>query len=437
MDGSTPGDLPIAERVSVSILVILLALVLATSVPAAEVTAARLDGTKVAGELQSWEGPALVVATKDGPMKLTASELLSLRWSPAPPAKAADSQLLPMVELVDGTLLPIDDFGRNGTAATLTLRCPLPTDSKTIAVPTKSVAAVRLQPLESTAAEQWDEIREQQFPGDVLVVLKRDGQSIDYLEGTLGDVSAERVEFKIEDESTGVNRAKVAGLICYRRENDSNIEPQCIVHGRDGLRASAAAVSLHDGVLQLETPSGAKIAWPLSDVHFADFSAGKLVFISDLEPASEVWTPLVGLPAGVALANNYGRVRRDASAFAGPLSLRLPNAESFGPTARPQTFGKGLAIRSRTELDYRLPRGFRRLLAVAGIDPATSDAGHVRLSILGDDRPLLETDVAGSDAPQPIELDIAGVKRLKIIVDYGQNLDTGDWLNLCDLRVVK
>ena len=39
--------------------------------------------------------------------------------------------------------------------------------------------------------------------------------------------------------------------------------------------------------------------------------------------------------------------------------------------------------------------------------------------------------------PLPIELDITGVKRLRFIVDYGQNLDTGDWLNLGNVRVVK
>ena len=61
----------------------------------------------------------------------------------------------------------------------------------------------------------------------------------------------------------------------------------------------------------------------------------------------------------------------------------------------------------------------------------------MRLSIFGDDRPLLETEIAGDQPPQPIQLDIAGVKRLKIVVDYGQNLDTGDWLNLCDARIVK
>jgi len=56
-------------------------------------------------------------------------------------------------------------------------------------------------------------------------------------------------------------------------------------------------------------------------------------------------------------------------------------------------------------------------------------------------------DVTGARALQTLysmitnryqfELDVAGVNRLKIVVDYGQNLDTGDWLNLCNARIVK
>ena len=49
----------------------------------------------------------------------------------------------------------------------------------------------------------------------------------------------------------------------------------------------------------------------------------------------------------------------------------------------------------------------------------------------------LETEIEGNKPPQSIQLDITGVKRLKFLVDYGQNLDTGDWLNLCEARIAK
>jgi hypothetical protein len=61
----------------------------------------------------------------------------------------------------------------------------------------------------------------------------------------------------------------------------------------------------------------------------------------------------------------------------------------------------------------------------------------VRLEIYGDDQPLLSADVEGNQPPTNIDTDITGVKRLKIIVDYGANQGWGDWLNLCELKVVK
>jgi hypothetical protein len=145
-------------------------------------------------------------------------------------------------------------------------------------------------------------------------------------------------------------------------------------------------------------------------------------------------TPLIASPAGASLSGKYLEPRRDQSAYGGPLMLG-PSNDSSGVVIR--TFNKGLAVRSRTELVYRLPAGYRRLNSIVGIDPATRANGKVRLEVFGDDRPLFEADLAGADAPRELNVDIDGVKRLKLIVDYGDNLDTGDWLNLCDLRISK
>jgi hypothetical protein len=187
----------------------------------------------------------------------------------------------------------------------------------------------------------------------------------------------------------------------------------------------------------LTTADGATFTWPLEDIYLADFSSGKLLYLSNLEPASQSATPLIALPPGAAVAAKYAATRRDQSANGGPLTLASADDSLTSPIGATQTFNKGLAIRSRTELVYRLPAGYRRLNAIAGIDPATRASGNVRLEIFGDDRPLLAADVAGIDPPHTIDLDITGIKRLKFVVDYGQNLDTGDWLNLCDLRIVK
>ena len=90
-----------------------------------------------------------------------------------------------------------------------------------------------------------------------------------------------------------------------------------------------------------------------------------------------------------------------------------------------------------TEVVFRLPAGYSRMLAAAGIDPNDAASGNVLVSVFGDEELLAEHDIDGSDAPVPLDLDVAGVKRLRIVVDYGANLDTGDWLNLCNARIVK
>jgi hypothetical protein len=200
---------------------------------------------------------------------------------------------------------------------------------------------------------------------------------------------------------------------------------------------SVARAELSDGIVTITTTASTMFKWPLADVNFIDFSAGKILYLSDVDAASDQWTPLVGLPPGATAAAQYGKYRRDQSAYGGPLTLWTKENESPPAPAQPRAYNKGLALRSRTELVYRLPAGFRRFLAVAGIDPATSASGNVRLQIFADDHVLFESDVAGREPAQPIDIDVKGVKRLKIVVDYGQNLDTGDWLNLCDARIVK
>lgn len=417
--------------------VVLLVLGLATAATAVEVAATRLDGTAITGELRAWNDNTVVIAAPAGDQRIGTDQLISLRWQTATEAATGSAENFGLAELVDESIIPINSLRVTGRIATLSLSQPGESRDNRVIAPTAQLAAVRFQKLAGELALQWDDIRRLNAPTDLLAVLKRDGKSLDYVGGVIGDVSAEKIEFKLEGEPTRVDRSKVAGIVYYRKDRPTSAEPRIVVHGRSGLRASAANIELNGPLVKITTTAGAKLVWPIDDVELADFSAGKLMYLSDIEPASQRWTPLVGLPAGVTLAAEYGQPRRDRSAYGGPLTLAAKDGDSTAAVGATRSFNKGLALRSRTEIVYRVPAGFRRFIATAGIDPATSASGNVRLAIYGDDRPLLETDIAGNEPPRPIELEIANVKRLKIVVDFGQNLDTGDWLNLCDARIVK
>lgn len=410
---------------------------LAEVVTAAEVSATKLDGTTITGNLRQWNTGELQLTTPKGEQQIRANQLLSLRWQSAANSPPAADKTTGTVELIDGSILPIKTILVDHSNATLTLAAAEASGGKPLKLPIAQISVIRLRQLDGPLAAQWDEMRRQNLANDVIAVLKKDGKSLDYAEGVMGDIADDKIDFKLDGETQRVDRAKIAGAIYYRPDRRMKEEPKASIQGRSGLRVSAAHVELKDSLLELTTGAGVKIVWPLNDISLADFSAGKLMYLSDIEPATSKWTPFVGLTPSATLAAEYGQPRRDKSAFGGPLSLLMKEGDSPAAQAAVRTFPKGLALRSRTEIVYRLPAGFQRFIAIAGIDPATSAAGNVRVAIFGDDRVLVETEVSGDQPPQPIQLDIANVKRLKIVVDYAHNLDTGDWLNVCDARIAK
>ena len=102
-----------------------------------------------------------------------------------------------------------------------------------------------------------------------------------------------------------------------------------------------------------------------------------------------------------------------------------------------KAYKKGVSLTSRTELVYKVPARSKRFMALAGIDDNVGNLGSVQLEILGDGRKLYSGKLTGADEPVELDLDLSGVRRLTILVDFGDDLDVADHLNLCDARIVK
>jgi hypothetical protein len=417
-------------------IVYLLCLAAGVSVANDDVTATRLDGVATTGRLSAWAEDHVVVTTGEREERLPTDHLVALRWQRESSHDADQRPDAGLVQLIDGSALPITDIEVTGSTAKVKLASAGSEPANALSIPLKSIVSVRLQRLDRQLEEQWNEVLANDIPSDALAMLAQGGKSVDHVEGVVGDISSKKIEFKFDGDLVRVDRPKVAGVIYFRGGTDK-ADPRCIAHGRSGLRAHAAKVQSDGGLLQITTNAGVTFRWPLDDVFFADFSAGKIAYMSDLEPASHQWTPFVNLPSDAPQAARYGQLLRDQSAFGGPLAVLVYDVKAGTGPLRIKTFSKGLALRSRTELIYRLPAGYGQFIATAGIDAAASAAGNARLSIHGDDRPLFEADIAGDQPPKEIQLDVAHMKRLKIVVDFGQKLDMGDWLNLCDARLVK
>jgi hypothetical protein len=241
----------------------------------------------------------------------------------------------------------------------------------------------------------------------------------------LGDVTAEHVNFQFQGETIPVKRAKVDGLIYYHKAGEKLSGPACIVDDARGWRLKAKSVSLRDGRLEINTLAGPSLRVPWESIARLDFSAGKVIYLSDLEPESVRWTPYLDFAGAAPALAQYYAPRRDEGRERSPLRLAG------------KTYAKGLSLYSKTLVVYRIPADVKKLKATLGIDDSVRDSGNVRLEITADGKRLLDQAVAGKDPPRELDLDVAGARRLSILVDYGDNQDTGDFLNLADARMLK
>ncbi len=292
------------------------------------------------------------------------------------------------------------------------------------------VSAVRLSPPSPERDSQWSEIQAQQHAGDVLVIRKAP-TALDYLEGVIVGIDADTLLFEFDGEKIDVPLQKLEGFLFYLSQPEPMRSPRASVTLVDGSIWRLDTVSIDGGWLQALTSGGEAVQFPLEQVKQIDLAAGKVAYLSDLEPASVEITPKFGSALQAALNRLIYAPKRDAAIGGGPLRLRDP------ATGAIEQFAKGLALHSRSRLEYRLAGEYRRLRGIAGMAPEINVSGAVRLQIAADQETLWDRVIRTSDGPIALDLDLTGKRRLAILVDFVDDLDVADRLNLCELRIIK
>jgi hypothetical protein len=252
---------------------------------------------------------------------------------------------------------------------------------------------------------------------------------LDFLDGTLGDVKPESLQFTFGGMAVDVKRERVEGMIYFQTGDRQLVDPVARIEDASGSSWNAKSLSLAGDKLSLVTTAGVKADLPLAKIVKIDFSSGKVLSLVDLAPEVETWTPFLSGPKPIDLVAKLFRPRKGIGFDGQPLRLKMPD--------KVHEFGDGLAIHSRTELVYRLPAAYRRFTAVAGIEERLGQGGHVRLEIAGDGKVLYQGALAGGETAVPLEIDLTGVRRLRVLVDFGENLDIKDQLNLVTPRLWK
>ncbi|MBI2825670.1 MAG: NPCBM/NEW2 domain-containing protein [Planctomycetia bacterium] len=375
-----------------------------------------LAGQSATGRIAAIAGDKVVLSTARGNQTFSAKELLSVALPEA--ANRPNATASVWVTLVDESLLAVKGFQVKGAEAQV---AHLAGDA--VMLSARAIDSVRFREHSGALADQWAEILKTERAGDVLVVRKN--EALDYVTGVIRDVKDDAVQFELDGEVVSVPRAKVDGLLYHHAGRKAPPPAYCVVTDAFGSQLRAASIATEGDRARVKTAAGVEIVRPLAELVRLDFSQGNVQYLGDLKPESVVWTPYVGDADASPVAREFYRVRADRSLEGG--ALRLGGKE----------YAKGLAMHSRTEIVYRLPDKVRSFEALVGIDDRARPLGDVKLSILGDDRPLFEGKITGKEAPQSLRLDISGVNRLKIVADFGEDLDVADSLDLCEARILK
>jgi len=379
------------------------------------IEASTLDGRSVAGPLQSLDGNALVIARESGPVRIPTTDLLDVRTTAAS-APASSGDALQVVVLQDGSRFRCRSLSVKGQ--TLSVEHP---EWGNLGVPIAQVRTLQFAADDPALSAAWKQLAERPTKKDLAVIRK--GDVLDHLDGVVGDIDDTTVNFLLDGEPIGIKRDRMFGIVYSRKDAPASSEGVRIEFA-NGDALQVRQVTWGEGQWRLGRAGTQQFPVAGSAVLRLDYSQGKVVYLSSLEPRDVKYTPYFDYVV---------EYQRDRGVWGGPLRVGG------------RTYARGLAIHSKTVLRYRLGGDYRRFTAVLGMDPEVKfDATHpesrreARVEVRGDGRLLFGEDVKAGEAPRNLDLPIDGVGDLEILVDFGRdNLDIGDRIHFGEAKVIK
>lgn len=358
------------------------------------------------------------------PETIPANTVRQIRWTTAPTeTKPAPFQ----IRLTDGSLVAAESYSAaNGTAQVVWNGSPT-----AVAIPVDRIRAVRLGRFDQAIDQSWQELLGRPVVADVVGVLRKN-QTLDNVQGVIQDVTDEVVKFQFEGETIDVRRSKVVGISYYRPQ--ANPAPPergtLMLHDGSVLRVEqlALAESSQGLTARVQTVSGAELTVPMSLFKQLDLAGQSLTYLTQLEPESEIFTPFVDQPKLTETLARWYAVRTSSQKAIDPVQLKKDG--------RLQSLDNSVSLHSRTELVYRLAGQYRRFHGLAGIDP-TLGIGRAQLTIRADGANKMQQNLVAGDDAVPMSIDVTGVNRLVVTVDYGEDSDIADNVILGDARLIK
>jgi hypothetical protein len=393
-------------------------LALAAAASAADLS--TLTGKKHAGELQSLADGVLVIKTEDGPVGVAVKDVFVVDYGRKVEVPAKDAKF-DELELIDGSVIRTTGLAIKGKTITATaLKPPGEVPPPTMTIPMETAFSFFRGADDNKTRLAWRKLLSARGKRDLFVV--KAGDDFNSVPGTVLGGSDDGDEFTFEQE-VGNRRVtykmtRVTGGLVFNQPPRGEIPPTlCKVVDLFGNTLIARDLKVTKDGFKVTTVAGAVFDYPKAALAKFDFSQGNISYLSDLEVAVTAPPQVAGEP--------YFTYLRDKNQDGAPLKLDGV------------TYAKGLWLYPDTTLTYKLGGDFRELKMLVGIDEGVPVANStVRLVITADGKNLFAAKVSRKDAAKALNLDVKGVKELRITLER-DGLYLGNQINLAEARVQK
>ncbi len=241
----------------------------------------------------------------------------------------------------------------------------------------------------------------------------------DELTGKIMALKTNKLEIRTANGPLTLELAKASSFIFNPAlAADTRPKGMCVWSSfQDGSRLRLSQLQVDDKKVHANLLGGFEVAADAKSLVALQPVGGTVTYLSDVKPDSFKHVPYLQLPWTYEVDHNVlgGQLRCDGRAFL-----------------------KGLGMHSAARVTYALDQKYRRFESEIGIDDATRGKGSVVFRVFTDDGSGTWRDqftspvVRGGQSPLPISVDLWGVKRLSLLVefaDHGDELDHADWLN--------
>jgi hypothetical protein len=385
----------------------LAAALLAQTCAAIDLEATTLEGERVRGAMTRLD-TELTLETEAGPATLDWSEVYELRPVGVAPEPAGDPLGNPFVfELADGSRFGGRVDGGGDGEVVIRFR-----SGQTARAPRAALRSIFATSADDARIESLRAIPEAELQTTDVALVAREQRTAE-LRGEVRAIDASGVAFFWRDKEVTLPWDRLVGLR-LRTPAAREASAQVRIVGGDVLAGRIVGGDEQAVVLQSGVLGRVPVAW--ARIERIEFRSERLIYLSDAQPALVEFESIVG--------------RKWAAAFDRDLlgePIRMGGRE----------FGRGIAAHSRTLLGWRVGGGFSKLAATAGVIDDVSPVGQVRMAVLGDGRVLWEASLAAGGRPQELLVDIAGVRELQLLVDFGDGLDLGDHAAWAEARLIR